>query len=288
MPVSRDYLQFVATISPDWLSVVREALLEDRAREDVTTALLGEARNRPAQAGFVGEERFVLAGSPAIETALLELDGSAQVGLDRAEGDWVESGKVFATARSRAGALLGAERAVLNILQHLSGVATATRRLVDRVAGTGARITHTRKTLPGLRAVELYAVQLGGGVLNRASLADAVLWKDNHWSLLGDPSGLGRALAGAPPGCEVAVEVETEAQLEAALAAGVRHLLVDNQAPGLVARWVGRAGPGVIIQASGGITETTVRAYAETGAHLLAVGQITHSARAAGIRCEVL
>ncbi len=248
---------------PDWGSVVRAALREDRVREDVTTGLLGAAGTQEAEGQFVAEERLVLAGLPGVEIVLHELDPLAEV-------------------------LLGAERVVLNLLQHLSGIATATRRLVELVSGTAARITHTRKTLPGLRGLELYAVSVGGGVPNRASLADAVLGKDNHWALLGDPSGLGEALKAAPAGCEVVVEVETGAQLEVALAAGVRHLLLDNQTPEQVARWVRQAGPNVTIQASGGITESTARAYAEAGAHLLAVGQITHSVRAAAIRCDVL
>jgi nicotinate-nucleotide pyrophosphorylase (carboxylating) len=128
---------------------------------------------------------------------------------------------------------------------------------------------------------------VGGGVPNRASLADAVLWKDNHWNLLGDPTGLGAALASGSPGVPVAVEVENDVQLAAALAAGVAHILVDNQSPARLSDWVRRAGPAVTIQASGGITQENAQAYAEAGAHLLAIGAITHSVRAAGIRCDI-
>jgi nicotinate-nucleotide pyrophosphorylase (carboxylating) len=154
--------------------------------------------------------------------------------------------------------------------------------------GTGARITHTRKTTPGLRALERYAVTVGGGVENRNSLADAILWKDNHWALLeaGDAS-LTLAVGNAPPGVPVIVEVETAEQLEQALAAGVRHILADNQPPARIADWVRRAGPAVTIQASGGITAETARAYAKAGATLIAIGALTHSAPAAPIRYEI-
>ena len=196
------------------------------------------------------------------------------------------AGTVLARVRATAGALLAGERVALNFLQRLSGIATLTRRAVEAVTGTQARITHTRKTTPGLRALERYAVIVGGGVANRGSLAEAVLWKDNHWALLG-AGGLAPALAHAPPGVPIVVEVEDEAQFERALAAGVRHILADNQGPQRVAAWVRRAGPGVTIQASGGITPETARAYAEAGAALISIGALTHSAPAAPIRCDI-
>jgi len=198
----------------------------------------------------------------------------------------VDQGTVLARVRATAGTLLAGERVALNFLQRLSGVATLTRRAVDAVAGTGARITHTRKTTPGLRALERYAVTVGGGVENRASLADAVLWKDNHWALLGT-GDLGAALASAPSGASIVVEVENAEQLERALGAGVRHILVDNQPADRVAAWLRRAGPGVTVQASGGITPERARAYAEAGAQLIAIGALTHSAPAAPIRCDI-
>ena len=203
-------------------------------------------------------------------------------------GDWAEQGATLATVRGRAGALLAGERVALNFLQRLSGIATQTRRAVDQVAGTAARITHTRKTTPGLRALECYAVRVGGGVDNRASLADAVMWKDNHWALL-DARGprLAQLLRDVPAGLPVVVEVETESQLVEALAAGATHLLVDNQPPERIAAWRQRAGPGVTLQASGGITPEGARAYAQAGADLIAIGALTHSVTAAPIRCDV-
>jgi nicotinate-nucleotide pyrophosphorylase (carboxylating) len=266
---------------------VRRALEEDRAADDVTTRLLGAAARRPACAQFVAEGRFVAAGLPIIALVYGELDPDARVEALCGEGEWVAPGAVLARARASAATLLSGERVALNFLQRLSGIATVTRRVVEAVKGTGSRITHTRKTTPGLRALETYAVTVGGGVENRSSLAGAVLWKDNHWALLGS-GDLAPALAAAPSDLPVVVEVEDDAQLERALAAGVRHILVDNQPPPRVAAWVRRAGPDVTVQASGGITPETARAYAEAGARLLSIGALTHSAPAAPIRVDLL
>ncbi len=274
---------------PDFgLHEVRRALAEDRAAEDVTTPLLGTVAERRVEARFVAEGRFVVAGVPILSTVFQELDGAAAIMPCLPEGAWTEAGATIALVSGPAAAVLAGERVALNFVQRLSGIATLTRRAVDAVQGTPARITHTRKTTPGLRALELYAVRMGGGVENRASLADAVLWKDNHWALLARAgTSLQRALHAVPRGVPVIVEVESDAQLEAVLAAGVTHVLVDNQPPERVAAWAQRAGRGVTIQASGGITIDGVRAYAEAGASLIAIGALTHSAPAAPIRCDI-
>ena len=229
---------------------------------------------------------MVVAGVPVVATVFHELDPNATVISDRTEGSTVDAGTTIVSVRGHAGALLAGERVALNFLQRLCGVATLTRRAVDAVHGTRAQITHTRKTTPGLRELEIYAVEIGGGVRNRASLADAILWKDNHWSML-DGRSLNDTLRQAPPGIPVVVEVETEQQLETALAAGVTHLLVDNQSPERVRAWTRRAGPAVTIQASGGILPENAGVYAEAGASLIAIGALTHSAPAAAIRCDI-
>ena len=265
---------------------VRRALAEDRASQDVTTALLDDAAHRVVTARFEAEGRFIVAGVPVAATVFAQLDPNATVTAEVEEGSEIAPGATIATVRATARALLAGERVALNFLQRLCGVATITRRAVDAVAGTTAQITHTRKTTPGLRALELYAVRIGGGVDNRASLADAVLWKDNHWAML-DGGSLRDALAQAPASVPVIVEVESDAQLDAALAAGVTHVLVDNQSPDQVAAWVRRAGPRVTIQASGGITPDSARAYASAGAHLIAIGALTHSAPSVPIRFEI-
>jgi nicotinate-nucleotide pyrophosphorylase (carboxylating) len=273
---------------PLGLEEVRRALIEDRATEDVTTRLLGGAGDGPAVAHFVAEGRFVVAGLAIAGSVFRELDPGACLESHTPEGGWAEAGVAIATVRASARAVLAGERVALNFLQRLSGIATLTRRAVDQVAGTAAQITHTRKTTPTLRRLEQYAVRVGGGVDNRASLADVVLWKDNHWALLAARGvALADALASAPPGMPAIVEVENAVQLDEALAAGVRHVLADNQPPEQIAAWVRRAGPGVTIQASGGITPETARAYAEAGATLISLGVLTHSPRAAPIRCDM-
>ena len=273
---------------PLGLSEVRHALAEDQAQHDITTRLLGDTAERPAEASFVIEERAVAAGLPLLATVFQELDPGAAVSAAVAEGCWANTGTVLGTVRATGRALLSGERVALNFLQRLSGVATITRRAVEAVQGTRARITHTRKTTPGLRSLELYAVRVGGGAPNRASLSDAILWKDNHWALLaGNGRSLGAALRDLPRDDRLIVEVESDAQLDAALAAGVTHVLVDNQPPARLAEWARRAGPSVTIQASGGITLDNARAYAEAGASLIAMGALTHSARAVSIRCEI-
>jgi len=268
------------------VSEVQRALAEDRAREDVTTRLLGATADQIVEARFIAEERMVVAGGPVVAAVFHELDPDAAVTFAISEGATVDPGKTIVTVRGRAGALLAGERVALNFLQHLCGIATLTRRVVDAVAGTRAQITHTRKTTPGLRELEIYAVEVGGGVRNRASLADAVLWKDNHWAMLNGGS-LEDALRQTPAGVPIIVEVETEQQLKAALAAGVTHLLIDNQPPEEVRAWTRRAGRAVTIQASGGIRLKNARAYAEAGASLIAIGALTHSAPAMSISCEI-
>jgi nicotinate-nucleotide pyrophosphorylase (carboxylating) len=274
------------------LEAVRRALAEDHAPDDVTTPLLGAAAHAIAAGRFVAERDCVIAGLPVAALVFAELEPGSTFRAALADGDRAAAHTVLATVTGRAATLLAGERVALNFLQRLSGIATLTRRIVDAVAGTGARITHTRKTTPGLRDLERYAVRAGGGVDNRSSLADAVMWKDNHWVLLGRGtwgvgSGLRDVLVRAPKTLDIVVEVETDAQLDEALGAGVKHILIDNQPPERVAQWARRAGPEVTIQASGGITEENAPAYARGGANLISIGALTHSAPAAPIRFEL-
>lgn len=266
---------------------MRRALEEDRADDDQTTRLLGAAGKKPGTLRFVAEGRFVVAGVPLVGEVFTQLDERAEMVPGVREGVWTHPGDTLVTVKGPMGVLLSGERVALNFLQRLCGVATLTRRAVDAVQGK-AKITHTRKTTPGLRTLERYAIVVGGGVENRGSLADAIMWKDNHWELLAAEGGsLADALKRAPRGLPVIVEVETEAQLEAAIAAGVKHLLIDNQPPGQFSTWARRAGPDVTIQASGGITVENVAAYAVAGAQLISMGALTHSAPAVSITCEL-
>lgn len=266
----------------------RRALEEDRARDDVTTALVGAAGDRPAEGIVRAEERCVVAGLSVAREVFTLIDPAAELEPHVAEGEWAEPGACIATVRGRARVLLAGERTALNFLQRLSGIATLTRAAVEAVQGTGAIITDTRKTTPGLRALEKYAVRGGGGENHRHSLGDAILWKDNHWALLRAAGGTLRdALAAAPRGLRVTVEVEDETQLEETLAAGVTRILVDNRPPAVVAAWARRCRPGVAIEASGGITVETAAAYARAGARFVSIGALTHSARAVAMSLEV-
>ena len=202
------------------------------------------------------------------------------------DGNEVAAGEVVAEVHGPARLLLAGERTALNFLQRLTGIATATRAAVRAVEGTGAIVTDTRKTTPGLRELEKYAVRMGGGENHRAHLGAAVLWKDNHWALLGRGS-LAKALAGVPRGMPVVVEAETEEQFAAALEAGITRILVDNLPSKTVAKWVKRAGREVAIEASGGIGLENVRAYAEAGVRYISMGALTHSVRAIKIRMEI-
>ena len=209
------------------------------------------------------------------------------------DGRQVPAGAVVGLVRGRLRHLLRAERPLLNLLQRASGIATATRAYVDAVAGTGCRILHTRKTAPGLRALDIAAVLAGGGSRHRADLSHEVMVKDNHWQALRRGGGtLGEALAEARGRgiTSLQVEVETAEQVEEACAAGATRLLVDNQRPATLTAWAEtarRLRPGVEIEATGGLTLETVRAYAEAGADFISIGALTHSVRAADLALEV-
>jgi nicotinate-nucleotide pyrophosphorylase (carboxylating) len=200
---------------------------------------------------------------------------------------------VIGIIHGRLGRMLRAERPMLNLLQRACGIASATRAYVDSVAGTRCRILHTRKTAPGLRALDIAAVLAGGGSRHRADLSHEVMVKDNHWQALRmEGNDLAGALAAARRRGVVSlqVEVETEAQLEEACAAGATRLLVDNQSPATVRAWTERARvlvPGIEIEATGGITLANAREYAEAGVDFISIGALTHSVTAADIGLEV-
>ncbi len=268
--------------------LVTRALYEDRSAEDTTSNLLGGEASRVVTGRFVAEEALVVAGLPVVREVLRQVDQAVQYEVRVDEGESVTEGAILAVVDGPAKSLLAAERVALNFLQHLSGIATETKRAVAAVGELAAKITDTRKTLPGLRSLEKYAVRMGGGVNNRSSLADAVFIKDNHWALIrAAGTTLKHVLEAVPDGIPDVVEVDCESELREALESGVGHVLVDNQDPETVARWVEIAGPDVVIEASGGISLDRVRDYALAGARRISLGAITHSARAAAIGFEL-
>lgn len=234
------------------------------------------------------EEDGVVAGTEVVSEVFRQLSADISWELNYRDGDRISAGQVVMTVKGPLGAILSGERVALNFLQRLAGIATATRCAVDAVAGTGALITDTRKTTPGLRFLERAAVRAGGGVNHRFSLGDAILWKDNHWAALARTGKtLAQALAAVGGGVPVIVEVENEIQLDAAITAAVPRILIDNQSVEVVARWAARCTPGTVIEVSGGITAANARGYALAGAKYLSIGSLTHSVRALSVRLDL-
>ncbi len=238
----------------------------------------------------------VLAGLPAVEMVLAAVDPALQLQPQRRDGDRLAAGDAVAVIAGPLQGLLSAERTALNFLQHLSGVATLTRAYVDAIAGLPCQILDTRKTLPGWRLLEKYAVRAGGGTNHRMGLWDAMLIKDNHLATLGlEPTAVGEAVRlarrYAGPQVPLEVEVDTLEQLDAALAARPDMVLLDNMTPEQMREAVRRrnaVSPGVLLEASGGISLDSVRAIAETGVDRISVGALTHSAPALDLGLDYL
>ena len=258
--------------------LVARALAEDVGAGDVTTAATVPPGTR-ARARITQKAPGVVFGIDAAERCFAALDPAVGVRRETVEGAWRERGPVLALAGDAA-ALLAAERTALNLLQRLSGVATLTAHYVRAVAGTRARILDTRKTTPGLRALEKAAVVAGGGTNHRAGLFDAILIKENHAAIAGGVGPAVRAALAAAPGLPLEVECRDEADVDEALEAGAPRLLLDNIDPARLRRIVERVGDRAQLEASGGVTLATVRDVAETGVHWISVGALTHSAPA--------
>ena len=266
---------------------VCRALAEDIGPGDITTESVIPVDAR-LQAVVVYREPAVVAGLPVAREVFGQL-GAAEA-LDEAvlDGVSVGAGAVAAVVEAPARVILSAERVALNFLQRLSGIATLTRAYVCAVAGTRAQILDTRKTTPTLRAIEKYAVAVGGGTNHRMGLYDAVLIKDNHIACVADlATAVGRARAAAPAGVRLQVEVERLEDVEAAIASGADALLLDNMPVEMVRRAVASARGRVSLEASGRMTLENVRAYAETGVDFISVGALTHSAPAIDIGLDV-
>lgn len=267
--------------------IVRLALAEDIGSGDVTTR--GCVPESQMAAGrFLAREPFVLAGLEVLREIYDARGGVDELALLRRDGECVRDGDILATVRGKAHTLLECERVALNFLQRLSGVATRARQFADAVAGTGCQILDTRKTTPGLRALEKKAAAAGGITNHRMGLFDAILIKNNHIAAAG---GVRAAIERArTAGLPIEIEVRTRAELQEALDAGAAHLLLDNLSPAEAAEWIREIGRRAKVELSGGITLENVRSYAETGADYVSSGAITHSARAVDIsfRLELL
>lgn len=262
---------------------VRSTLAEDMGSGgDVTSrATIDEAARLTASMSC--REPIVIAGLAIARAFFTELDGTAVLDCHAADGDAVPAGAVLMTIDGDARPMLAAERSALNTLQHLSGIATLTRRFVEAIAGTGATLLDTRKTIPGLRVLEKYAARMGGAQNHRMRLDDGLLIKDNHVAVCGGVAEAVRRAKAAHTGFAVQVEVDRVSQIEPALAAGADRLLLDNMAPDMLREAVALVGGRVPLEASGGVNLSTIRSIAETGVDFISVGRITQSAPAVDI-----
>ena len=259
--------------------VVRAALAEDLGRAGDITSQACVAPEARLQVQFAARQAGVIAGLDCARLAMAAMDPALRFSAQRRDGDRLEAGEVLARVEGNARAILAAERTALNLLGRLSGVATLTCAYVDAVAGTKARIVDTRKTTPGLRLLEKYAVRCGGGVNHRFGLDDAILIKDNHVAAAGGVgAALDRAKASAGHLVQIEVEVDSLEQLDEALAHQPDVIMLDNFSPDRLREAVRRTAGRVRLEASGGVNLQTVRAIAETGVDVISVGALTHSA----------
>jgi nicotinate-nucleotide pyrophosphorylase (carboxylating) len=275
----------------DILTSIGEFLAEDLGRGDITTQSTVPPEIR-GTGRFLAKENLVVCGLEVAEAVFAHLDPeSPEIEEVFNDGDEVEAGTVFATLKGYADVLLAGERVALNLIQRMSGVATLTRQFVKAVEGTKAKIVDTRKTTPGLRMLEKYAVTVGGGKNHRLGLDDGVLIKDNHIALAGGVKAAVRAAKEKVGHLhKVEVEISNWAQLREAIEAGADIVMLDNQTPEEAAKLVEMShslNPTVLIEASGNMSLETVRGYAEAGVDLISVGKITHSARAVDISFKI-
>jgi nicotinate-nucleotide pyrophosphorylase (carboxylating) len=275
-----DVAAFVAATLAEDLGGWSGVPAEDAARDITAAACLPPSARLAAR--FVTRQPVTLAGLPLMPAFFHALDPGAAVELLATDGDTVPAGTTLLRVSGRARALLAAERSALNSLQHLSGIATFTRAHADSIAGTGAVLLDTRKTLPGLRLLEKYATRMGGATNHRMGLFDAPMVKDNHIAAAG---GVRAAVAACKAAGLKAITVEVDRldQIEEAIAAGADRLLLDNMAPDGLREAVALVADRVPTEASGGVTLATIRAIAESGVRYVSVGRLTQSAPAADI-----
>jgi nicotinate-nucleotide pyrophosphorylase (carboxylating) len=275
----------------DIIGKIGEFLAEDLGRGDITTQATVPPDSR-GSGRFLAKENLVVCGLEIAEAVFAHLDPeSPELEIIAGDGEEVENGTVFATLKGYADVLLAGERVALNLIQRMSGIATLTRQFVRAIEGTNAAIVDTRKTAPGLRMLEKYAVTVGGGKNHRLGLDDGVLIKDNHIALAG---GVKAAVKAAKDKVghlhKVEVEISNWAQLREAVEAGADIIMLDNQTPEEARKLVQMANdlnPNILLEASGNMNLDTVRSYAEAGVDLISVGKITHSARAMDISFKI-
>jgi nicotinate-nucleotide pyrophosphorylase (carboxylating) len=266
--------------------LIQAAIEEDLGRGDVTTEAT-IAEHAMSRARLITKQEIVLAGMDVFAEVYATVDDTVHIKPAHKEGDLLSAGAVIAVLEGRARSLLAGERVALNFLQRLSGIATVTRQYVEAVRGYGVDIIDTRKTTPGWRLLEKYAVRVGGGKNHRHDLGDGVLIKDNHIVAAGGiKPAVDMARRHSHHLLKIEVEVETLEQVEEALQAGAEVIMLDNMSPAMLAEGVKIIDKRAIVEASGGVSLETVTAVARTGVDLISVGKLTHSAPAADIHVE--
>ncbi|MGZ5371136.1 carboxylating nicotinate-nucleotide diphosphorylase [Aeromicrobium sp.] len=267
--------------------VVWMALEEDAPFGDITSETL-VPETAVATADLVARELGVFSGGEVFAVAMTTLDDSVKVTLHVADGDHFDKGAVLASVSGPARIVLRAERIALNLVQRMTGIATLTATYVAAVEGTKARVVDTRKTTPGLRALERHAVRSGGGHNHRYSLSDAVMAKDNHLAVIDDlTAALRKAREDLPHTIHIEVEVDRLEQLDAVLAAGANTIMLDNFSLEDLRKGVGIIGDQALVEASGGITLDTIAEVARTGVDIISVGALTHSVRALDLGLDI-
>lgn len=268
----------------DYENIVRLALAEDIGSGDITSQATIPA-DKTAKARMIVKHAGVICGLHVAEAVFNAIDHKLVVAVIAKDGDQLKVGTEVLEVSGSARSILAAERVALNFVQRMSGVATQTRKLADVITGTKAKLCDTRKTTPGLRALEKYAVRCGGGINHRMGLYDAILIKDNHIAVAG---GITAALKAAKDKAQqIEIEVDTLDQLYEALGAGAKFILLDNMTPAQLAEAVTINAGRATLEASGGINAHNIRAIAETGVDLISVGSITHSAPALDIGLDI-
>jgi nicotinate-nucleotide pyrophosphorylase (carboxylating) len=267
-----------------WEDIVKRAFEEDLP--DITSEAIFDREER-GEAHFLVKAAGILAGLDVVETVFRTLDDTAQVTFDKRDGDAVQPGDIVAHVRASVIALLSGERTALNLMQRASGIATATRAYVDAVKGTRAKIYDTRKTAPGLRMLDKYAVRAGGGENHRIGLHDMFLIKNNHVDRAGSITAAVERIRAKQMPQPVMVEVRDLRELDEALALAPRFILLDNMSNADMRTAVERAAGRVALEASGGITLENVRAVAETGVDRISIGALTHSVKALDISMRI-
>jgi len=267
---------------------VQRVLAEDLGTRGDVTSRATIAADACFTASMIAREPITVAGLEIAAAFFRALDDGVEIDVPVTDGDRVPAGAILMRLEGNARAMLTAERSALNTLQHLSGIATLTQRYVDAIAGTGATLLDTRKTIPGLRALDKYAARTGGAQNHRLRLDDGVLIKDNHVAVCGGVAQAVRAARSANTGLQIQVEVDRIAQIEPALDAGADRLLLDNMDLATLREAVKLVAGRVPLEASGGVNLETIRGIAETGVDYISVGRITQSAPAVDIGLDYL